>query len=323
MAITPVNIGSGINAGDGEAIRSAFQKINAMMAEIYATLTNNGIDGDFLLDGDVPLSKFASIATGRVLANLTGGPAPPQASTLSALALAMPPTGLIGEVREFAGPLLPALHVWADGSAKSRSTYAALLNALTAAVNGNVSNGSSSITSLSADLTGLGLEGAAIEGPGLPAGATVVSITATTLVLSTNANAPSSGAALRLFPHGNGDGSTTFNVPDRKGRAGFGRDNMGGTAANRLTDTGTGNPGIKGARLGASGGADRHVLTVAQLAQHSHGLTQAIRGSGAVQMQTAAGGAGNLPNTDVAGGNEAHPQVPPASVTNFIVFAGV
>lgn len=41
--------------------------------------------------------------------------------------------------------------------------------------------------------------------------------------------------------HGVGDGSTTFNVPDLRGRAVAGRDNMGGTAANRLNVSTTGN----------------------------------------------------------------------------------
>lgn len=51
--------------------------------------------------------------------------------------------------------------------------------------------------------------------------------------------------------YGSGDGSTTFNVPDLRGRAVFGRDNMGGTAANRIT---AGVSGISGTTLGATGG---------------------------------------------------------------------
>src|SRR5689334_21938639 len=34
---------------------------------------------------------------------------------------------------------------------------------------------------------------------------------------------------------GAGDGSTTFSLPDLRGRTPFGKDNMGGTAANRVT----------------------------------------------------------------------------------------
>ena len=52
---------------------------------------------------------------------------------------------------------------------------------------------------------------------------------------------------------GAGDGSTTFNLPDLRGRATFGADAMGGTAANRIT---AGVSGMSGA-LGSTGG-DQH-----------------------------------------------------------------
>ena len=39
------------------------------------------------------------------------------------------------------------------------------------------------------------------------------------------------------YAYGNGDGSTTFNVPDLRGRFPLGQDNMGGASADRVTDT--------------------------------------------------------------------------------------
>ena len=51
---------------------------------------------------------------------------------------------------------------------------------------------------------------------------------------------------------GTGDGSTTFNVPDLRGCVPAGKDNMGGTPANRLTTSGS---GIDGPTLGAAGGS--------------------------------------------------------------------
>lgn len=51
--------------------------------------------------------------------------------------------------------------------------------------------------------------------------------------------------------YGTGDGSTTFNVPDARGRVLAGLDNMGGSAASRLTST-TMSP--DGQTLGATGG---------------------------------------------------------------------
>jgi microcystin-dependent protein len=62
--------------------------------------------------------------------------------------------------------------------------------------------------------------------------------------------------------YGAGDGSTTFNVPDLRGRATFGLDNMGGLAAGRITVAG-GN--YDGTVLGNAGGGQNQTLTQAQL----------------------------------------------------------
>jgi microcystin-dependent protein len=62
--------------------------------------------------------------------------------------------------------------------------------------------------------------------------------------------------------YGAGDGSSTFGTPDLRGRALFGRDNLGGTAANRVT---AGNSGIAGSTLGAGGGDER-------MPAHAHGV---------------------------------------------------
>ena len=51
---------------------------------------------------------------------------------------------------------------------------------------------------------------------------------------------------------GAGDSSTTFNLPDLRGRVMAGADSMGGTPANRIT---SGVCGISGITLGASGGS--------------------------------------------------------------------
>lgn len=70
--------------------------------------------------------------------------------------------------------------------------------------------------------------------------------------------------------YGTGDGSTTFNIPDLRGRTVFGRDNMGGTAANRLTNAGG---GITGTTLGAAGGNQSRTLTLNELPTHQHTFT--------------------------------------------------
>lgn len=67
--------------------------------------------------------------------------------------------------------------------------------------------------------------------------------------------------------YGVGDGTTTFNLPDCRGRVIAGQDDMGGTSANRLTGL---SGGVNGDTLGAVGGDEGHVLTTAQLAAHAH-----------------------------------------------------
>lgn len=76
--------------------------------------------------------------------------------------------------------------------------------------------------------------------------------------------------------YGVGDGSTTFNLPDARGRVIAGQDDMGGTSANRLTGL---SGGVDGDTLGASGGVETHTLTTAQLAAHTHTGTTSSDGS--------------------------------------------
>jgi microcystin-dependent protein len=61
---------------------------------------------------------------------------------------------------------------------------------------------------------------------------------------------------------GSGDGSTTFNVPDLRGRVMAALDNLNGTAAGRITSAGS---GIAGTTMGASGGAQNETIAQNQL----------------------------------------------------------
>lgn len=67
--------------------------------------------------------------------------------------------------------------------------------------------------------------------------------------------------------HGSGDGSTTFNLPDMRGRSVFGKDNMGGSAANRVTTSAS---GVAGISLGTAGGSETVSLTASQMPLHNH-----------------------------------------------------
>jgi microcystin-dependent protein len=148
---------------------------------------------------------------------------------------------MVGMVVPYAGVSAPSGWLFCYGQAISRTTFASLFNALTLRPTGNTTNGSPTISSVSQDLTsgtlGYSVVGMPISGPGIPAGAKVAAVTSNSITLSANATATASGVALVVAPHGVGDGSTTFNVPDTRGRAVAGRDDMGGTAAQRLQVT--------------------------------------------------------------------------------------
>jgi microcystin-dependent protein len=129
---------------------------------------------------------------------------------------------------------------------------------------------------------------------------------------------------------GAGDGSTTFNVPDLRGRVRAGRDNMGGTAAGRLTNTGTGNSGLNGQVLGGAGGVDRHTLATPQIPAHTHSSDVPARsllseGEEVTSNRFYAGNRGIQNPTVVtvtssaSGGGEAHPNVQPTAIVNSVI----
>jgi microcystin-dependent protein len=69
---------------------------------------------------------------------------------------------------------------------------------------------------------------------------------------------------------GVGDGTTTFTLPDLRGRVAAGKDNMGGVSADRLTGTFAG--GINGdSAIGTAGGEQAHTQTTNQMPLHDHG----------------------------------------------------
>jgi microcystin-dependent protein len=120
--------------------------------------------------------------------------------------------------------------------------------------------------------------------------------------------------------YGNGNGSTTFNIPDMRGRFALGQDDMGGSSANRVTATQADN-------LGQSSGAETHTLSTGELPSHSHPMD--------VNYPSAFGSTNpNLPylnsntiyatkQTGASGGGSTHNNMPPYVTLNFIIFTGV
>jgi microcystin-dependent protein len=116
--------------------------------------------------------------------------------------------------------------------------------------------------------------------------------------------------------YGAGDGSTTFALPDMRGRVPAGLDNMGGSAASRLTSTVL----TASNTLGATGGTQTHTLTEAQMPSHSH--TQAQGGSLSTVANVAGGyivGNQNTSTTQSTGSGAAHLNTQPTIVLNYII----
>ena len=118
--------------------------------------------------------------------------------------------------------------------------------------------------------------------------------------------------------YGTGDGSSTFNLPDLRGRVVAGQDDMGGSSADRLTDQ-TG--GLNGDTLGDTGGSETHTLTTAQMPAHTHTVAAQQQVSG---DSTNRGGSGQLGaaatiTSSSTGGDGAHNNVQPTIILNYII----
>lgn len=179
--------------------------------------------------------------------------------------------------------------------------------------------------------------------------------------------------------YGAGDGSTTFVLPDMRGRVPGGKDDMGGTAAGRLSvtltgtrsstangnitglsstaglsigmraigtgvganavitaitsatavtlsvnNTATGSGSIRfavvdGATLGAVGGSHVHALGIEQIPSHSHNYSN-LGGSGGSSYSPGGESSAIEPyTTSSVGGGQAHPNVQPTIILNWVI----
>ena len=143
--------------------------------------------------------------------------------------------------------------------------------------------------------------------------------------------------------YGAGDGSTTFNLPDCRGRVAAGKDDMGGSAAGRLTGPVIGS--IGGTILGNTGGEQAHTITISETAPHAHGGATGVGAGTAISFNNvvqnlagtssfAGGGAAGFANLSVPfnththpitaeGGGVAHNNVQPTIIFNKIIRSGV
>ena len=120
--------------------------------------------------------------------------------------------------------------------------------------------------------------------------------------------------------YGAGDGSTTFNLPDLRGRTVVGMDNMGGSAANVIQ-------GNWARQLGGAYGEEKHALTVSEMPSHRHyGFGENIAGwaNGALGPNNNPGPNNGdhdnyLLGTTLSGGDTAHNIIQPSIALNWII----
>lgn len=256
----------------------------------------------------------------------------------------------IGASIPFRGPIAPTAWAFEYGQALNRVTYAELFAVLAPVATCTPTSGSAVLQDVSVDFRNLGLVGAPLEGAGIPVGATVLSITATTVTMNVNANAtPGAGSVFRIGPYGFGDGTTTFTLPDSRDYTDVGRGDMGGVAASRILTTGDGASDLATDRLYDAGGADRVTLTADQVpaltgstsaaGAHGHTYDYSVAGSalsatsgpnfGAFTANSTVGGTtssvANHTHTATvnSGGGDPHPNLQPSRVANKIIFTGV
>jgi microcystin-dependent protein len=148
--------------------------------------------------------------------------------------------------------------------------------------------------------------------------------------------------------YGVGDGGTTFNLPDKRGRVSAGGDVMGGAGANRLTNA----SGMNGIGIGSVGGGETQTLTAAQIPSITsanagaialsvttsqkviNGPNQGSAAAGGSQVTAADAGSGGALSAVGSTGNiaigaaavtsnntggQAHPIVQPTIVCNYII----
>jgi microcystin-dependent protein len=113
--------------------------------------------------------------------------------------------------------------------------------------------------------------------------------------------------------YGPGDGSSTFNLPDCRGRVIAGKDDMGGFAASRLSGASITSGGPT--NLGGTGGIDTKTLATTNLPPYTPAGSVAVTvtsQSGNIQVNSGSSASANLP-----GGATDYPQKNDSAITSF------
>jgi hypothetical protein len=237
-----------------------------------------------------------------------------------------------GTLMPYTGYVLPDGYLWANGQAHSRTTYADLY----AATN---KTGTATMTIASPGVVTWTAHGLSESWPvkfsttgalptGITAGTTyyLKSVTTDTFRLAAtpggadiNTSGSQSGVHTAIFsPHGNGNGSTTFNVIDMRGRSAFGLDDMFTSAASRVTSAGS---SINGKTPAATGGAETVTIATGNLPSGNYVTSVSGLDAGTAITDTSPSGslASTFASTSISGSGTAVNKMPPAIMVPWIV----
>ena len=112
--------------------------------------------------------------------------------------------------------------------------------------------------------------------------------------------------------YGAGDGITTFNVPDLRGRAIVGLDDMGSGAANVISD-------VRARVLGGVFGEEKHQLTVAEMPSHSHAYYATFLSGRYDGHSSLVATSPQWSNTNPTGGDMPHNNLQPSMALYWII----
>jgi microcystin-dependent protein len=192
----------------------------------------------------------------------------------------------IGAIIDFAGFTAPLHYLLCDGTAYNRITYQQLFRALTTTETVSLTNTVATFTVVSAAKYYIGM---AIEGTGIPAATTISNIVGTTITMSAAATATQS-SLVTFFAWGDGNGSTTFNVPNLSDYVTAGANGTMFASGRQAT--------------GYKGGANSYTLVANDLPAHTHavatGAASGVGGASRLASGTGAGTTGNNTTTNQA-----------------------
>ena len=301
----------------------------SLVLDVHSTAGPVTIGGAFAVAGTLGVTGAATVGgtlgvTGDATVGGTLGVT--GAVTLTAgLTVAGAAVPLTGTIHMYGGVTAPTGYLACDGTAQSRSTYAALFAVM------NPTLGTFTVTVAAPGVFTLNAHGM-VAGDrvyltttgALPTGLaqnTAYYVTATSLTTNTFTLAATSGGAtitttgtqsgthtLRRTPYGLGDGSTTFNVPDARGRT--------------IIGVGTGS-GLTARVAGATVGAETHALVEAELAAHTHTYSAVTTGSPKA-TDTGSGydlitGFNASATTGTRGSGTAHNNMQPSLAVTYII----